>query len=214
MKNIKRIFINFGMFLSYFAFELIPIIVVGIYGVSNANMIITYLAYLLFVIYVYKEELKLDLSNFKVKKVIIYIPIYVLGLFAMSTSNYFIEKITNIKIATNEENVRLLIKQLPIFMCFSSCIFAPIVEEIIFRKTFKNIFKNKYLFIILSGLIFGLIHLSFTKINFNELLMIIPYVLMGISFSYIYYKSDNIFTTIILHSTHNLILLIIQFIGG
>lgn len=213
MKKIKQVVLNMSMFLSYFIFQFIPIIVMGLYGINNATLIITYLIYLLFVVYIYRKELKIDYINLKFKNIIKYIPIYMIGIILMALSNYFLGKITNISIASNEETVRLLIEKVPIYMCFSTCIFAPIVEEIIFRKTIKNIFTNKYLFIILSGLIFGLIHLSFTRINLNELLMIIPYVIMGIDFAYIYHKSNNIFTTITLHTIHNLILLIIQFVS-
>ena len=103
---------------------------------------------------------------------------------------------------------------MPLYMCFSSVIMAPFIEEITFRKTFRNIISNGYLFIIVSGFIFGLVHISNVGNTLEEFLMIIPYILMGISLSYIYYKSDNIFTTIIIHSIHNLILLLIQLIGG
>ena len=213
MEKIKTITLNLSMFLSYFIFQFVPILIASLYGANNTTLIITYLVYLLFVIYVYKTELKVDYINLKVKNIIKYIPIYLIGIVLMGISNYCLGKITNIDLASNEETVRLLIKKVPIYMCFSTCIFAPIVEEIIFRKTIKNIFKNKYFFIILSGLIFGLVHLSFAKINLDELLMIIPYVIMGIDFAYIYHKSNNIFTTITLHTIHNLILLIIQFVS-
>ena len=71
--------------------------------------------------------------------------------------------------------------------------------------------KNKYVFIILSGLIFGILHIS-DYTNATEILFGIPYVIMGIDFAYIYYKTDNIFTTMSYHMMHNLILLVIQFI--
>ena len=214
MKNNKRILLNIGMFLSYFIYQTIPIIIIALYGANDINMVITYLIYLIFVIFVYKKELKSDLNNIKISNIFKYIPIYLIGIILMGLSNYYLGKITNMQISTNEETVRLLIQKIPVYMCFSACIFAPIVEEIIFRKTFKNIFKNKYVFIILSGLTFGFIHLDFTSININELLMIIPYIIMGLDFAYIYHKSNNILTTITLHALHNLILLIIQFIGG
>ena len=67
---------------------------------------------------------------------------------------------------------------------------------------------------IISGFIFGLVHTNITDNTFNDFLVAIPYIIMGIDFSYIYSKSDNIFTTIIYHSMHNLILLLIQLIGG
>ena len=67
----------------------------------------------------------------------------------------------------------------------------------------------------MSGLIFGLIHVVGTgNEGINEILMGIPYIIMGLDFAYIYAKTKNIFTTMTLHSIHNLTLLIIQFIGG
>ena len=66
-------------------------------------------------------------------------------------------------------------------------------------------------FVVASGLIFGVAHIS----NFGsvtEWLFGIPYMIMGMDFAYIYCKSDNIFTTMSYHMMHNLILLIIQFI--
>ena len=99
-------------------------------------------------------------------------------------------------------------------MSFSTVLYAPLVEEITFRKTFRNIINDKILFILISGIMFGIIHVGISSNTTNDLLMIIPYLIMGIDFSYIYYKSDNIFTTITIHSIHNLVLLIIQFIGG
>ena len=67
--------------------------------------------------------------------------------------------------------------------------------------------------IIISGLIFGLIHIS-GDVTINNFLMSIPYMIMGWTFGYIYYESDNIFTTMTLHFVHNTILFILQIIGG
>ena len=54
--------------------------------------------------------------------------------------------------ANNEEAVRTLIDKAPLYMIFSVSIYAPFVEEIIFRKGIKdsvmafsnNKFKNRY----------------------------------------------------------------------
>ena len=96
-------------------------------------------------------------------------------------------------------------------MSIISVITAPIIEEFIFRKSFKNIFKLKYLFIIISGFIFGILHVADFS-NISQILLGIPYILMGIDFAYIYYKTDNLFVTLTFHSAHNLVLLIIQLI--
>ncbi len=219
MNKLKNTLLNITIFISYFIFIYVPYIVVIMFDIKdNFNrsicLTIVSLFYLLFLLYIYRKELKNDISKFNIKLLTKYIPIYIIGILLMGISNHIISNITNMNISTNEENVRELIKMIPIYMCFSVIIYSPFVEEVIFRKSLKNIFKNKYLFIILSGIIFGIVHMSFNDFNINEFLMIIPYMIMGFDFAYIYEKSNCIFTTMALHSIHNFILLIIQFIGG
>lgn len=221
-----KIFKNLMIFLMYFIYEIIVALIVNIFNINvsgfsnigkNIYMISIDLIYILFIAFVYRKEIILDLKDFKkngIKYIKKYISIYILGLIAMSISNIILYEITNIEISNNEQLVRDYIKLLPIYMTFSCVIYAPIVEEITFRKTFRNIIDNKYIFILVSGIMFGLVHITGDTIGINDYLLSIPYILMGISLAYIYYKSNNIFTTITIHSLHNLVLLIIQFIGG
>lgn len=130
----------------------------------------------------------------------------------MALSNIIIYGITGNALSENEINIREYIKLFPLYMSFSTVIYAPIVEELIFRKSIKNILGNSLVFVVASGIIFGLVHI--TSGTLNDFLTIIPYILMGVTLSYIYYKSDNIFTTITLHLVHNFLLLVLQFIGG
>ena len=129
----------------------------------------------------------------------------------MGFSNYIIQNFTGSTISGNESSIRKLIETAPIYMIYSTIIYAPIVEEIIFRKSVKNVFNNKYLFIIISGVIFGVLHIS-DFYNINEILLGIPYIIMGLDLAYIYLRTNNIYTTILFHSFHNFILLLIQFI--
>lgn len=214
MKN-KNIFV----IIFYFIYSFIPQVFVLLLNINldsnlskNIYLIISYLIYLIFITFLFKDELKNDLKNFKFKSILKYIPIYILGIFLMIILNYLMSKITNIAISKNETDIRNYIKVFPIPMAFSTVIYAPIVEELTFRKAFMNIFNKTYLFVLVSGTVFGLIHIS--SFSLDNFLMTIPYIIIGINFSYIYYKSNNIFTTITLHSIHNLILLTIQFIGG
>ena len=221
MENRKKLFLNLFVFLFYFMYMIIPSLVLYIFKLriynilyKNIYLIIMGTIYILFITFLYRKELKKDIKELNIKKSVAYIPIYIFGLILMALSNYVVSNITGNTLSQNEINVRETIKIMPLYMCFSSVIMAPFIEEITFRKTFRNIISNGYLFIIVSGFIFGLIHISNVGNTLEEFLMIIPYILMGISLSYIYYKSDNIFTTIIIHSIHNLILLLIQLIGG
>ena len=213
MSKINKVFFNLIIFFSYFIYNHVSILFIINMNKSNMSLILLFkdLVHIIFLLFIYRKELIIDLKKINIKTVIKHIPYYLIGI--MYCSNLLISKITNSIISTNEEIVRKSIKLMPIYMSFTTVIYAPIVEEIIFRKTFKNIFKNNYLFIIISGIIFGFVHIKLSNNINKELLMTIPYIIMGIDLSYIYYKSDNIFTTMIIHSIHNFVLLLIQ-LGG
>ena len=116
------------------------------------------------------------------------------------------------KQATNEVLVESYLTKFPLYMLFSSCIYAPFVEEIIYRKSIRNIFENVGVYILVSGLVFGAIHTLGYLDNSLELIYILPYGLVGAAFAYVYSKTDNIFTTICLHGLHNLITVILFFV--
>lgn len=219
----KKIIKNILILLSYFLYDAIFIVIAEMFGfnyfkTSRGNQLlfslITSLIFILFLFCVYRHEIKNEFKDFKengkkhLKKYVIY---YIIGVIAMGLSNLIIQSITKTNLSANEENVRNLIQDYPIYMSIISVITAPIIEEFIFRKSFKNIFKLKYLFIIISGFIFGILHVADFS-NISQILLGIPYILMGIDFAYIYYKTDNLFVTLTFHSAHNLVLLIIQLI--
>ena len=84
-------------------------------------------------------------------------------------------------------------------MFFSVAIYAPFVEEMIFRKSIKDIFSEyndnnliKYFYIITSGLIFSLLHTMGNATNTLDYLYTIPYLALGISLALTYYKTKNI----------------------
>lgn len=219
----KKIAKNISIFSSYFIYEYAFIfILIGLninyYNFSYKNKLISLsiinFVYLIFLLFMYKSELKDDKIDFKnnYKKYINdYLYIYFIGVILMGLSNILLQHITKLEMSGNESAIRNLIKTYPLYMIFSSVIYAPFTEEIIFRKSIKNIINNKYLFISISGIIFGILHISdFT--NINEILMGIPYIIMGLDFAYIYQKSNNIFTTILFHLCHNSILIILQFL--
>ena len=121
----------------------------------------------------------------------------------MIVSNLAIIFITGGTIAGNEEAVRDMIDKVPLYMAFSTIIYAPFTEEIIFRKCIKDVIKNKWLYILMSGFIFGGMHIIGAATKLTDILFIIPYSSLGLAFAYTYYKSDNIFSTITMHLIHN-----------
>ena len=133
-----------------------------------------------------------------------------IGLFVMAISNIVIAKLTGIDTSTNQENVIKIIKAAPILALLITTVIAPFTEEIVFRKTFKNAIQSKIPFILISGIAFGAIHIISSFDNPLGLLYIIPYSALGIAFGAIYYKTDNIFSTISIHMLHNGILVLLK----
>lgn len=97
---------------------------------------------------------------------------------------------------------------IPVF--FAVVIFAPIVEELIYRKAIFHFFKNKHIIVsyIVSSVIFALPHMISTPIeNITDwLLMCIPYLVSAILLCLIYHLSKkNIYVVWIVHMINNLV---------
>lgn len=199
-----------SIFISFFPNNLNNILKVIIFLISDLIVIgILLIVYRKTLIKDFKSYFKDFLNNFEQS-----FKYYIIGLAIMIISNLIIVVFINNQIASNEESVRSLIDIVPLYMIFSVSIYAPITEELIFRKGIREIFNNKYLYIISSGIIFASMHLASENLSLNTLLYIIPYSSLGITFAYTYYKTNNIFSTIMLHSFHNTMAIILYLIGG
>jgi len=125
-------------------------------------------------------------------------------------SNLFIMLVTNNTTSGNEQAVRDMLVKSPIYAYFSGVIFAPVAEELIFRRGLRNIFRNDTIFILISGLIFGGLHIITGYSGVLDLLYLIPYCTPGIVFAYILTKTDNVLIPISIHFMHNGILIALQ----
>ena len=132
------------------------------------------------------------------------------GLIGMSVSNILIGLLSPVKEANNEALVQEMLKVSPIISFVSASFVAPFLEEMLFRKSLGDVFKNKKLMVFMSGLVFGLLHVVFSLQTYWDLLYIIPYGFLGGAFAYILYKKDNIFIPITFHMLHNGILTLLS----
>lgn len=139
-----------------------------------------------------------------------YIKYWILSLIIMSGSNILISFINGGQIAGNEEAVRNIFGQTPIYMFISAVFIAPLTEELIFRQAIRNIFSNNKLFIVVSGLIFGGLHVFNSATNWMDLLYLIPYCTPGFIFAYILSKTDNVLVPAGLHFLHNGLMMSLQ----
>ena len=99
------------------------------------------------------------------------------------------------------------------YLAFAGIIWAPIVEEAIFRRCLRFFTKNNILFIILSGLIFGLLHTIHEATLLNIILMGLPYITLGGYLAYIYTKTNNMFSNMLSHMIMNSLAIIVLIFG-
>ena len=87
------------------------------------------------------------------------------------------------------------------FTFISVVILAPIFEELIFRGMILNTLTkyNKMFAIIVTSLLFGLLHLNITQA--------IPAFFMSLVLCYMYVQTDSILVTILAHAGNNLLVL-------
>lgn len=112
-------------------------------------------------------------------------------------------------ITGNESTNQSLIKEIPLWLtAILAVIIAPISEEILFRGFIRKVFKNDLLFIIISGIIFGIIHCMYAEENLLMYLYILPYSVMGAGFAKLYTKTNNICTNILIHFIWNAIAMV------
>lgn len=223
-KDLKRMIIGICVVLSYFIysyFQTVPLELIGIdYNDLSLNskvfyLMTTELIYLLILFYVFKDQIKKNFKDFKnnfkayISK---YMQYWALAFSLMLISNMFIVTLFPNSIATNQEIVNSNLMVAPFYMIISAVVFAPFLEEIIFRLGFRYIFKTDTLFIIASGLVFGSLHVIGSYQNLVDLIYVIPYSIPGFVFAYTLVKSQNIFIPISLHLFHNGIMMFIQVI--
>lgn len=221
MYKIKSFFKGIIYILVYFLLQIIiySIFYKDIYNKNNlvlsncANIFADLLLLFIFII-IFRKKLIPDFNDFKKnhKKILTNnIKYWAIGLCIMVISNIIINLIVG-DIAINEEANRTILLNSPVSSIISMVIIAPIIEELITRKTFKDAITNKYIYILFSGILFGLLHLLLAD-SLVELLYIIPYAALGCAFAKMYYDTDNLWTSIFFHSFHNLIAIILIFIG-
>lgn len=221
-----KILITISLIFLLLFWQIIPLVLLKTLNINKDTLnetikvIITFISdilLLLIFILIYKKTITRDFKKYFNNELKSHLKesfsTWLIGFGIMIVSNILIALITNGKLAQNEETVRALIDSHPLYMLFQIMIYAPITEELIFRKSIKDICDNKIIYILTSGLIFGGLHIISSLQNPMGLLYLIPYSALGCVFAYLYQKTDNIFSTITAHSFHNTLAFLIYIRG-
>lgn len=161
--------------------------------------------------YIYRKDLISEWKKFKEnlgKNFDIGVSAWFKGLLAMVIFNTLLGVIFGLGVANNEKSVQGLIAGFPVVMLLLSGVLAPWSEELVFRKSLRKVFKKRSLYIIVCGLLFGVAHVFSGAKVWTDWLFILPYGSLGMAFAASYYDTDTIFTPIMFHMIHNIILIL------
>ena len=223
--DIKNALIGGFVILFYLLASSSPLLILTLIGINYKHLpFILYYAYLisyeiilaLIIIYIYEKDIIPNFYDFKenfkkyFKK---YFKYWILMLILMMASNFIITSYTSNNTSNNQETINAVFKIAPVYAFIVTIITAPILEELVFRLSFRKLFPySNILYILISGFIFGIMHVLGTATDMKEFLFIIPYSIPGIMFAYIYSKTNNICVTIGLHFMHNFLMLLLKII--
>ena len=188
------------------------------FGIKVTALYQCILSFILFIVLLalYYDKFKLDLIKFKkelnknISSIIKIFIIFMITKYIITIFTSFIIILmgydTSSAISINQKMLETYVKSAPILMLISGSILAPFYEEGIFRLGFKKVINNKWIFIVFSGTIFGALHVFPLDKGVTLALGIIQsisYITMGMFLSYIYYKTDNIYSSIGVHFLNN-----------
>ena len=111
--------------------------------------------------------------------------------------------VTGVEKANNQINLQESFKTMPVFIALLSTLYAPIAEELMFRGTIRKFIKNKKAFILVSGILFGLLHVIDDSKTLAEFSYVIVYSVLGMYLSTLYVKTNNLCTNIFMHFLQN-----------
>jgi membrane protease YdiL (CAAX protease family) len=209
-KDLKPIWVYI---IVYFGIQFLAGMIIGIIYPQNvldkttelAGIITLASALLTFIVLyiLYHTKLKEKLVKITKKDIIIIL----VGTVILIAAN---ELISNLLVKANVEmqNQELIMESFKynrVVMILAVVIFAPIVEEMVFRYSFSTFIKNDIAFVIISSLVFGLMH--------SAGLAIIVYFILGVFLSLIYLKTNrNVIASSIAHILNNLFAVITMMI--
>lgn len=188
---------------------LIVSFIMAVFSILTKNQAVayffTYFTSSFIFLFIYKDKLKNDLKNIRndlnTKNIIIIVLFLVLSFI----SNIILVNLLKQE-ASNQEIAVSMLTSFPLLGILAICLFGPFVEEIIYRLPYK---KN-WLSIIISTIVFTFAHIS----NFSliQILFFIPYLFLSISFSFAYFKNENIILSTTTHILNNLISVVLLLI--
>ncbi len=167
---------------------------------------------LLLYIFLYREDIIKDIKAFKehplkiIGKSLLFFVLLIIGSAVISSLIYLINPTPNSSYVNSGILDSLLEKNIFVLIIYVF-VLSLFTEQIVFRKVFKDIIKNKYFFIIFSGLIYGIFQVGYNISSLNDIFAVITFTYAGIILSTAYEKTDNLLAPSFVYLFYNLFVL-------
>lgn len=203
------------VFISYLLYSNVISVVLSTFKITNATML-SFLADLIFlicIVFAYKDNLKKDFENlkkdYKISSIIKTIIIWVVIIFVFNILMGAITEMIYPNMATDDNTnaMSTLFKISISYSLFKTMIFAVVAEELLYRESISDVVKNKYIFIVISSIIYTIMNFIFVGFESDIIVMdILSYFLPALLFSTAYVKNNNnIIILMLIKFTYNLI---------
>ena len=137
-------------------------------------------------------------------------------IFVIMTFVYFIVTIILALVIKEQSLNEQSLQSMPrVALILLASLFGPFVEEGVFRLLPRKFLKNDYVYVILTSVVFGLIHVmgNSWEDTFNnplQLLYFFSYWILGLGLSINYVKTKNFASNVVYHAVWNSIVLFIK----
>lgn len=211
-KETSNVFIkSILVIISYFALPY----VIALISKSNLIDIMLYLLYAFILIFLYKQVFISDFKDIKKnwKKYLMRMLISIILIFvSMVLINLIVGVLFNVK-GTSENDFSLLttFKENSLVVVLLTCIYYPLVEGIIFRKSVRDIIDNKWFFIMFSAIFYFFFNIVYTSMSFNNIMSSVCYLSTMMIVSHFYWKTNNFTLSVLVMSIFNLVVCLLSF---
>lgn len=168
----------------------------------------------LLMIYLIKKSKVFLISNLKkiggsirkiIKNTYILITMYIITFLATTLAGTLISSADIINY--NQTGLEEIVQQDLFWSSIRIIVIAPITEELVFRGAIYGALRKKSVLLatIVTAFLFGMVHvwLSICFCGIQQIIVIIPYVLMGLGVSITYERTNNFIYAILFHMIHN-----------
>jgi len=223
MKNNDKLIKMFLVFFVYFFYTMYASSIFGTLGINN-TVITSFIAdilFMLFVVFMYRHNLKEDIKKFKkysLKKILSTIILWVVIIIAFNIVYGMLLDFIAPGFENTDANTAAVYNLYSVsgwYTIFKTMIFGTLAEEILYRESVRDNVKNNILYVLLSAGIYTFMNVIFSGlVSGFEIVSIIAYFLPGIFFSIAYIRNDNnILLLSLVKFCYNLIPLTVLLLG-